>query len=398
VEISLLQWNNFIPPADPFFKQQAAEWGKQTGVNVTVETINAVDLLPRFIAALNAQSGPTIFQTQDLQPHILAQGLRDVTDLASEVEAGYGRFYPVANGSARVNGRYRGIPWTQGSAAFVYRKSWFQQAGARVPETWNDLGDVVMKMAAFGKPVGQAFSQSVGDPPAWCYPIMWAFGGKELEADGRTVAINSSETIDAIRFTVDLWKSGLDHRGLGWDDSGNNIAFLTEEISATLNGASIYFVGAGLDGRSTPKPWSNDMDHFLTPAGPAGRFQTGTAFTHAIPTYVEGKELAAATEFLRFVHNPKQFDAWFELNQGFTAGPGERMESHPMWASLPKTLLPFNSGRISRAVGHAASPSLQAAQVQARFIVVNMFARAIQGQTPEESARYAESEMRQVYT
>src|SRR5215831_12999613 len=43
VEISLLQWNNFIPPADPFFKQQAAEWGKQTGVSVTVETINAVD-------------------------------------------------------------------------------------------------------------------------------------------------------------------------------------------------------------------------------------------------------------------------------------------------------------------------------------------------------------------
>src|SRR6185369_7711151 len=34
--ISLLQWNHFIPTADPFFKQQAEEWGKQTGVNVTV--------------------------------------------------------------------------------------------------------------------------------------------------------------------------------------------------------------------------------------------------------------------------------------------------------------------------------------------------------------------------
>jgi ABC-type glycerol-3-phosphate transport system substrate-binding protein len=67
VDVSLLQWNNFIPPADPFFKEQAAEWGKQTGVNVTIETVNANDLLPQFIAALNAMSGPTIFETQHLQ-------------------------------------------------------------------------------------------------------------------------------------------------------------------------------------------------------------------------------------------------------------------------------------------------------------------------------------------
>src|SRR5712691_7198212 len=36
--VSLLQWNHFIPTADPFFKQQADDWAKQTGVNVTVET------------------------------------------------------------------------------------------------------------------------------------------------------------------------------------------------------------------------------------------------------------------------------------------------------------------------------------------------------------------------
>src|SRR6266851_3259869 len=48
-ELSLLQWNHFIPTADPFFKQQAAEWGNQSGVNVTIETINANDLTSRFI-------------------------------------------------------------------------------------------------------------------------------------------------------------------------------------------------------------------------------------------------------------------------------------------------------------------------------------------------------------
>ncbi len=397
VDVSLLQWNNFIPPADPFFKEQAAEWGKQTGVNVTIETVNANDLLPRFIAALNAMSGPTIFQTQHLQPHTLAEGLHDLTELATDLEAGFGRYYPLVEGSARVNGRYRGIPWNQGSGAFVYRKSWFQQAGARVPDTWDELHDVVKRMAAFGKPVGQAFSQSFGDPPSWCYPIMWAHGGKELEPDGRTIAINSKETIEAIRLTVDLWQSGLDQRGLGWDDSANNASFLAEEVSATLNGASIYFVGAGLDGRSVAKPWADDMDHFLTPAGPAGRFQTGLAFTHAVPTYVQGRQLDAVKEYLRYIHDPKQFNAWFEVNQGFAAGPGERMESHPMWTALPRALLPFRAGRITRPFGYAAAPSRLAAETQARNIVVNMFARAIQGQSAEQSAAYAESEMKQIY-
>src|SRR3954454_5686517 len=75
VEISLLQWNHFIPTADPFFAQQAAEYGRQSNVKVTVETVNANDLLPRFISALNAQSGPSIFQTQHMQVHLLADGL-----------------------------------------------------------------------------------------------------------------------------------------------------------------------------------------------------------------------------------------------------------------------------------------------------------------------------------
>ena len=50
--VTLLQWNHFIPTADPFFKQQAEEWGKQTGASVTIETINANDLTPRFTPAL----------------------------------------------------------------------------------------------------------------------------------------------------------------------------------------------------------------------------------------------------------------------------------------------------------------------------------------------------------
>ena len=65
-------------------------------------------------------------------------------------------------------------------------------------------------------------------------------GGKEVEADGKTVVLNSKETVESIKFAVALWKETMDEGGLAWDDTNNNRAFLSQTVSATNNGASIY--------------------------------------------------------------------------------------------------------------------------------------------------------------
>jgi multiple sugar transport system substrate-binding protein len=396
--VSLLQWNHFIPTADPFFKQQAEDWGKQTGVNMTVETINANDLVPRFTAALQGQSGPTIFQMQHLQAHSFAEGLQDVTDLATEVEPNYGKYYDQVKSSGQVQGKFRGVPYNIVGNAFVYRKSMFDKAGIKPPTTWEEFRDAAKKAKESGKAFGQTFGQTFGDAPTFFYPLLWAYGGKELQEDGKTVAINSKETVDAVKFAADLWKVGLDERGLSWDDNNNNAAFLAEEISCTLNGASIFFVGAGLDGKTPAKPWAEDMDHFLLPRGPAGQFAWFLAFTHGIPTYVKGKDSDASKEFLRYVYDPKQYDAWFEQNKGYSVGPGDRLEQSKMWDSLPKPLAPFRTaGKIARALGYAGPPSPKVQESLSKYIVVNMFARAVQGTSAEDSVKQAEAEMKQIF-
>lgn len=397
--VSLLQWNHFIPTADPFFKQQAADWGQQTGVNTTVETINANDLTARFTAALQGQSGPTIFQMQYLAPHAFAEGLYDLTDMAKEIESQYGKYYDQVNTSATVDGKYRAIPYAIFGNAEVYRKDWFEQAGAKVPETWDDFHDAVKKLTAFGKPIGQTFAQTFGDAPTFFYPLMWAFGGKEVQDDGKTVAINSKETIDAVTFAKQLWDDGLDKRAASWDDSGNNTAFLAEEISSTLNGASIYFVAAGLDGKTAPKPWADQLDHYLLPKGPSSQVAWFLDHTHGIPTYVKGKDLDASKEFLKYVYDPKQYEPWFEQQKGYTIGMGNRMEQSKMWDQLPKALQPFRgAGKIARALGYSGQPTTQTNEVFAKYVVVNMFARAaVQGMSPEDSVKQAEAEMKQIY-
>src|SRR5438270_9034312 len=399
-EVTLLQWNHFIPTADPFFKQQAADWGKQSGVNMTVETINANDLVPRFTAAIQGQSGPSIFQMQYLAPHSFAEGLYDLTDMANEIKPNFGKFYDQVNTSAMVEGKYRAVPFAIFGNAEVYRKDYFQQAGAKVPETWDDFHDAVKKCAAIGKPIGQTFAQTFGDAPTFFYPLMWPYGGKEVQDDGKTVAINSKETIEAVQLPKALRDDGPGHRAASWDDSGNNTAFLADELSSTLNGASIFFVGAGLDGKNPAKDWSEQMDHYLLPKGPAGQVAWFLDHTHGIPTYVKGKNLDASKEFIRWIMDPAQYDQWFELQKGYTVGPGTRLEQSKMWSELPKALEPFRTaGRIARALGYSGQPTAKSQEVWAKYVVVNMFARAaVQGMVPEESVGQAEAEMKQIYS
>jgi multiple sugar transport system substrate-binding protein len=398
--VSLLQWNHFIPTADPFFKQQVDDWGKQTGINASVETINANDLTPRFTAAIQGQSGPTIFQMQYLAPHTFAEGLYDLTDMAQAIEPTFGKYYTQVNTSSLVDGKYRAIPYSIFGNAFVYRKDYFQQAGVTPPQTWDDFHDLVKKLAAIGKPMGQTFAQTFGDAPTFFYPLMWAFGGKEVEDDGKTLAINSNETIAAVTFAKALWDEGLDQRAAGWDDTGNNTAFLAGEISCTLNGASIYFVGAGLDGKTPPKPWADQMDHFLPPAGSSAQVAWFLDHSHGIPTYVKGRDLDASKELLRYVYDLKQYTPWFELQKGYSIGAGDTMQQSPMWATLPTALAPFQkAGTIARALGYSGQPTPQTNEVFAKYVVVNMFARAaVQGMDPAESVRQAEAEMKGIYS
>ena len=91
-----------------------------------------------------------------------------------------------------------------------------------------------------GRPLGQTLAHAYGDANAFWYPYLWSWGGKEVEADGKTVVLDSPATLESIKFAVGLWKDACDEGGLAWDDSGNNRAFLSGSISATNNGASIY--------------------------------------------------------------------------------------------------------------------------------------------------------------
>src|SRR5205814_6054058 len=128
-----------------------------------------------------------------------------------------------------------------------------------------------------------------GDAPSFWYPFLWSFGGREIADDTKTVALDSKETVESVKFAVAFWKDCCDEGGLAWDDSSNNRAFLSGTISSSNNGASIYIEAKRkADSYQTDngKPMKDDIFHTRLPKGPAGQFISPTPMADMVMKYL----------------------------------------------------------------------------------------------------------------
>jgi multiple sugar transport system substrate-binding protein len=211
--IHVLAWSHFIKEADALMQNDLIPtFKKATGVDVKYETINANDLNARLTAAVESRSGPDIFQTIWNQPHLYAAGIEDHNALAEEL--GVAQQYAFQREAAYVDGVYRGIPYYGIGGAVAYRKDIFKDIGVEnVPETFDEYLAVGTKLKDEGWPVGQTLGHTFGDAPGFTYPLLWSFGGKEVDEDGK-IAINSKETLMACEYLKEFWNKCCDSSGL----------------------------------------------------------------------------------------------------------------------------------------------------------------------------------------
>src|SRR6478752_2623277 len=339
-----LRWTDFVPASDALLKNQIVqECKKATGITLKIETVNANDLQPRITSAIQSGSGADIIMAIGNWPQLYGDSLADASDVAEEIGKAQGGYYDVSRQVATVGNKWIGVPWTCGGGLMSVRKSWFQEVGYdKFPATLDKLRDAGKKLKAKGRPIGQTAGHTFGDAPGWWYPFLWSFGGKEVEADGKTVVLNSKETVESIKLAVALWKETMDEGGLAWDDTNNNRAFLSGTISATNNGASIYIEAKKKpDVYQTEKgtPMFKDIQHAAIPKGPAGAYNSPGVFTDMLMGY--SKNQAAAKEFMRWVRSPQVFGEWFTSQQGYSSGATKMWEKDKVWEIDP-VMLPFH--------------------------------------------------------
>jgi multiple sugar transport system substrate-binding protein len=390
--LHVLEWSSFVKEADVIRDQQAAEFSKQAGVKVTLEHINANDLAARATAAIEGRKGPDILQLLNNSPHLYAGGLEDHNQLIAEL--GGDKFYPFIMDAVKVEGVARGVPYFFGGGANTYRKDIFQKVGiSQIPDTWEEHLAAGKKLKKFGMPIGQTLGHTFGDAPGFAYPLLWSFGGVEVDDKGK-VAINSKETLAAAEFMKEFWVAACDEGGLAWDDTNNNRAFLAETIACTLNGASIYFVARNNPEKAAPG-MADKIGHFLLPKGPAGRFHTVGTFSNCIATYSENKDVAK--DYIRFCHQKEVFEKFFVTNKGYINGPLPEWQQHAMWDSDPAITIFRELPKYGRSPGYTGPYNRQAAEVWAKYVIVDLFARVVKGEPPKSAIASAEQELKNVY-
>src|SRR5882757_1043840 len=329
-----LKWNDFVPAGDQILRQSMlTEAEKALGFKINMETIGLNDLQPRATAAIQAQGGADIIMIFDNKAQLYADSCADVSAVCEAIGSSQGGYYDLAKANTHDGTKWIAVPYCIIGAMVAYRKSWFDEIGVtKFPETWEEYRAAGKKLKAKGRPLGQTFGHTVGDAPAFAYPYLWSWGGREVEADGKTVNLNTKETIESVKFLTAFWKDAHDEGGLAWDDSNNNRAFLSGTICATLNGASIYIEAQRKpDSYQTEKSkaMKDDIQHAPLPRGPAGPFSYHGAFSDVLLKY--SKNQAAAKQFMRWMTSKEIFEKWFVSQQGFAVGCTTFWQNHPVW-------------------------------------------------------------------
>src|SRR5499433_2177184 len=292
-ELTFLSWNHFVPASDDELRKQAEAFGKQAGVTVRVDTIAHLQLDAKFAAEAQAQVGHDMIRTHGAVPFLFENQLADVGDVVDELGKQYGGWYPFAAESSQTKSGWKAVAWFWISFPATYNMAHFKKAGLEYPKTWAELlqhGKVLKKQ---GNPVGIAISHC-GDANSTFWSVLWCYGGKVLEADGKTSAINSDKTAEVIEWYKEMYKDAMEPEVLSWDDASNNRCILAGKCSWIHNPVSPY--NAALKEKMAI---ADDINHHLTPAGPAGSHNSPGI--NAIGIWKFSKNQEPAKEFIRFL-------------------------------------------------------------------------------------------------
>jgi multiple sugar transport system substrate-binding protein len=402
--LNTLQATYFVPAGQDYFTKIATDWGEQNNVTITTDYIGWVDLQPRIAAAVEGGAGADVIEMWDTWPYLYYENMVPMEEQAQAVSEEYGGFYEWVTNTASVDGAWYSIPYGNSTSAFAYRISLFEEAGVEDPKnnfptTWEDLFAVGKTLKEMGKPIGQALSQDLGDPPSFAYPYMWSYGAMEVNEDG-SVGINTPEFVEALQAFIGYWADAFDETGLSWDGAANNRAFLSDQISTTLNGSSIYIAAVDAAAGASELDYEvlvdpDDIWHAGYPEGPSGRFNVLGSRSMAVMTYSPNTE--AATEFLEFFYTPEIFIPWLEAQEGYVIPMAPGYADHEMYTGNP-SLAPFAEvGDYSRNKGYAGPANQASAESFTRNIIVNIFAQAIQSGDAAGAVQQAETQLQRIY-
>jgi multiple sugar transport system substrate-binding protein len=392
--IRVLRWSGFVKSDEEIWNANSKKWEEQTGCKLVTEYLSWEDVRSKAAMEASVGAGHDIVLGWYDDPHLYPNRLVDVTDLAEYLGKKYGGWYPVCEkyGKDAKTQRWIALPIGSAGICINYRKSWVQEAGfEKVPSDIPGFLKCCKALKAKGRPTGFALGHAVGDANTWTHWWLWSFGGKAVEPDGKTIAINSKETLQAMDACKELYETMIPGVG-SWLDPHNNKAFLAGQISVTANGNSIFFASKN----KFPKI-NKDLLTMNFPVGPVGKptelsmMSQAFIFKHtAFPN--------AAKNYLLFMFEEPQYAAWESGTWGYVTQTLQRYYDLPAWRKDPR-ITPYREC-VKRMLwnGYEGPLGPASAAAMSEYVLVDLFADVcVRGKSPKAAVEAAEKKLRKFY-
>jgi multiple sugar transport system substrate-binding protein len=393
--LRMLRPVRFVQPDEEVFRDNAARFTQQTGVQVRVDFVGWEDINQQTAVTANTGAGPDLIIGFGDAPHIYAEKVIELSDVAEYLGKRYGGWHVLAEryGKRHGTGNWIGLPFGSSGGPLVFRASAVRDAGFEsVPNDHAGFLRLCQTMKRNNKPAGFALGNAVGDGNGFANWLVWSHGGS-LTDEGGKVAINSRETVAALTYLKDLYPAFISGT-LGWGDVSNNRAFAANECWLTSNGVSLYFA---LKNDPATAAVAADTEHQFMPFGVAGRPPQGGLTMNAM-VFRHSRYPNAAKAFLQFMLEAEQYDRWLNANNGYWAHPLKNYAASAVWAADPKVTIFRDTMDTPFYNGYRGPISEGSGAATAEYIMVQMCAAVASGQsTPEQAAREAERRARRYF-
>lgn len=385
----------FVEPDETFFRANAEKFSRQFNVPVRVDFVGWEDIRPQTAVLANTGTGPDVVIGWSDDPHIYADRLLDMSDVAEYLGKKYGgwQFLAEKYGKRHGTNNWISIPLGGSTGPIIYRISAVREAGFdKIPDDHAEFLRLCQRLKEIGKPAGFALGNAVGDGNGTANWLTWSHNSYLTDEQGR-VAINQPATMQALEYLQKLYPTFVPGT-LSWLDPTNNRAYAAQECWLTPNGVSLYFA---LKNDPNTRHIAEDSDHANLPRGLAPDAPQSATIINAM-VFRSARFPNAAKAFIQFMMEAEQYNPWLTACLGYWSHPLKAYDKSAVWESDPKITLYRRGldyrywsgykGPITAATGTAAS----------EYILVQMYAAVAGGQaTPQQAVAEAERRARRIF-
>jgi multiple sugar transport system substrate-binding protein len=396
----LIVWSTvaLAPQVDKLLKEQCYAYAKQAGIKeneLQYIELGAGQQLPKTVAALEAGNPPDVARVGSALVSLYrAQGhLLEVTDIVEKMQSVAGGLFDASLQAALYRGKAYGVPHQVSPWPLVTRMDILEAAKVDPPKTWDEFIEVCKKLQKPPRLTGYGMCLGLqNDTDNNVMNTIWCYGGKLVEADDKTIALNSPGTVQAVKLIADMYRKHkiIPKGAISWDNTGNNKAYQSRQVVFVLNPTSIYAYLAESDKELY------DVTRLLPlPAGPAGAVEelsTGEWVLFKHNPYPE-----VAKGFVQYSMEPDNLRVVMEEGRGRWGPPYRDMYASDFWQrpAFQHWRVMLEQGRQFASPGNMGAA---AGEVLATYVIGHMMHRVlVENWEAEKAVEEAHNKVVEIY-